>query len=292
MIHLVGLVFSGGLGIPLYENEKIFHDEPVELIWAVSSAIQSFVQDSLGSIYHGEGKKSSSDLKSGNIRLLSYDPFVDLELVPKELDLYTINALQDRWDNIELTNNKLREIHNLILPLGLDKKNASYAFRLTKEIKEEIKKIVLRTQELSTVVQNNLHKLIVDKLKNFSTMGFIPLKISIADVDNGLVLTETSKHLFEDPSFTDLILSNIVSENPADSKSVWIERDAPLWIETGNTKEKFKEVFTLDHIGQNSDFRLLTRICFLPSKRNELNEILASFACELFEIITKGFKDN
>ena len=127
MIHLVGLVFSGGLGIPLYVNEDIFHDAPIELIWAVSSAIQSFVSDSLGSIH---GKRSSSDLKSGNIRLVAYDPFVDLEETPVGVDVYTIMALQDRYDNIEITNNKLSEIHNLILPYGLNKENASLNFRL------------------------------------------------------------------------------------------------------------------------------------------------------------------
>lgn len=285
MIHLVGLVFGGGLGIPLYVNEEIFQDVPIELIWAVSSAIQSFVSDSLGDI-HGK-LRSSSDLKSGNIRLVSYDPFVDLVETPKGIDLYTIMALQDRYDNIEVTTTKLSEIHNLIIPLGLDKVNASYSFRLTSEIKEEIKNIVLRTQELSDKVFNASRNLIVDKMEYLEKKGFIPLKISIADIDNGLILTESSKHLYEDPAFTDLILSNIVAENPADSKSIWIERDAPLWIEGTETGVSLKEIFTLDHIGKKSDFRLLTRICFEQDLRNDLKKELETISSELDEIISK-----
>ena len=287
MIHLVGLVFSGGLGIPLYVNEDIFQDTPIELIWAVSSAIQTFVSDSLGSIH---GKRSSSDLKSGNIRLVTYDPFVDLDETPEGIDVYSIMALQDRYDNIEITNNKLNEIHNIIIPLGLDKANASYSFRLKTEIKTEIKNIVLRTQELSKKLLDESRKLILQKLESLEKNNFIPLKISIADIDNGLVLTETSKYLYEDPAFTDLVLSNIVAENPADSKSIWIEREAPLWVQSGDENEELKEVFTLDHIGMKSDFRLLTRICFQPGKRNELNFELENFSAQLGEIITKNLK--
>ena len=193
MIHLVGLVFTGGLGIPLYVNQDIFQDTPIELIWAVSSAIQSFVSDSLGAIH---GKRTSSDLKSGNIRLVTYDPFVDLEETPKEIDVYSIMALQDRYDNIEITNNKLMEIHNLILPLGLDKPNSSYNFRLKSDIKDEIEKIVIRTQELSPKLLTESRKLILEKMANFEKDKFVPLKISIADIDNGLILTETSIFLF------------------------------------------------------------------------------------------------
>ena len=285
MIHLVGLVFSGGLGIPLYVNEDIFHDTPIELIWAVSSAIQTFVSDSLGSIH---GKRSNSDLKSGNIRLVSYDPFVDLEETPAGIDVYTIMALQDRYDNIEITNSKLSEIHNLILPFGLDKQNSSYAFRMNSEVKEEIKNIVLRTQELSKKLLEESKKLILAKMESLENAKFIPLKISIADIDNGLVITETSKHLYEDPAFTDLVLSNIVAENPADSKSIWIERDAPLWVSSGDPTIDLKEVFTLDHLGTNSDFRLLTRICYQPEQRAELKNQLEEFSIELGNIINNS----
>ncbi len=282
MIHLVGLVFAGGLGIPLYVNEDIFHDTPIELIWSVSSAIQSFVSDSLGEIH---GKRSSSDLKSGNIRLVTYDPFVDLEHTPKDLDVYSIMALQDRYDNIEITNNKLIEIHNLILPLGLDKQNSSFNFRLKSDIKEEIMNIVLRTQDLSKKQLNDSRKLILEKMAEFENKNLIPLKISIADIDNGLILTETSKNLYEDPAFTDLVLSNIVAENPADSKFIWIEREAPLWVSTNDSSNELKEVFTMDHIGINSDFRLLTRICFSKNQRIELINKLEEFSRQLSLII-------
>lgn len=287
MIHLVGLVFSGGLGIPLYVNEDIFHDTPIELIWAVSSAIQSFVSDSLGSIH---GKRSNSDLKSGNIRLVTFDPFVDLVEPPHSIDVYSIMALQDRYDNIEITNTKLGEIHNLILPLGLDKPNGSYQFRLTSEIKEEIKNIVLRTQELSKKLLDESKKLIMQKMELIENSHFVPLKISIADIDNGLILTETSKYLYEDPAFTDLVLSNIVAENPADSKSIWIEREAPLWVDPIDSDENLREVFTLDHIGVKSDFRLLTRICFKPKMRSNLKSLLEEFSNELNDIISKHLK--
>jgi hypothetical protein len=276
-------VFTGGLGIPLYVNESKFHDTPVELIWAVSSAIQTFVSDSLGSVH---GKRSSSDLKSGNIRLVTYDPFVDLEETPKGIDVYTVAALQDRYDNIEITNNKLSEIHNLILPLGLDRPNASFSFRMKSDIKEELSNIVLRTQELSKKVIEESRKLIREKMAQLEKEKFIPLKISIADIDNGLILAETSKHLYEDPTFTDLVLSNIVAENPADSKSIWIEREAPLWV-TSNPNIELKEVFTLDHIGQKTDFRLLARICFNPKDRGELKNRLEDFSIQLAKIISK-----
>ena len=289
MIHLVGLVFTGGLGIPLYVNQDIFQDTPIELIWAVSSAIQSFVSDSLGAIH---GKRTSSDLKSGNIRLVTYDPFVDLEETPKEIDVYSIMALQDRYDNIEITNNKLMEIHNLILPLGLDKPNSSYNFRLKSDIKDEIEKIVLRTQELSPKLLTESRKLILEKMANFEKDKFVPLKISIADIDNGLILTETSKYLYEDPEFTDLILSNIVAENPADSKSIWIEREAPLWVTAGDsageTECTLMEVFTMEHIGENSEFRLLTRICYNPERRNELKTKIDEFSKELSLLIYRN----
>jgi hypothetical protein len=273
MIHLVGLVFSGGLGIPLYINESMFQDIPVELIWSVSSAIQTFVADSLGDIH---GKRTSSDLKSGNIRLINYDPFVDLTEIPK-VDLYTLMALQDRYDNIELTREKLREIHNIILPFGLDRPNASVRFYVPQEEKRRIQKIVLRTQELS---QNSLIEIknAVDfGFKLLEENGFIPLKISIADIDNGLIYSKNGRDLVEDPAFTELILSNIVAENPADSKSVMIERDAPLWVNLPFAKE----VFTMDHIGENTDFRLLTRVCFSneePSMRFSLVSTLQKLA--------------
>ena len=99
------------------------------------------------------------------------------------------------------------------------------------------------------------------------------------------MLTEISKYLYEDPAFTDLVLSNIVAENPADSKSIWIERDAPLWVESEETESDLKEVFTLDHIGNKSDFRLLTRICYKPDKRATLKNELEDFSLKLSSII-------
>lgn len=283
MIHLVGIVFTGGIGVPLFINEELFEDQPVELIWAVSSAIQTFVSDSLGDIH---GKRTSSDLKSGHIRLINYDPFVDLEDVPKSLDLYTIMALQDRYDNIELTREKLREIHNMILPLGLDKENASVGFYVPKQYLKKIENVVLRTQELEEESLNKVKKLVHSYITKLIEDGFVPLKISIADIDNGLIFSENAKFLIEDPALTDLILSNIVAENPADSKSVSIERDAPNWIETSST---MREVFTMDHIGENTDFRLLTRICIKneEGERFRLNERLFQLSQELIEVIAK-----
>ena len=89
-------------------------------------------------------------------------------------------ALQDRYDNIEITNSKLSEIHNLILPLGLDKQNASYAFRMNSEVKKEIKNIVLRTQELSKKLLEQSKKLILAKMESLDKAKFIPFdKLSI-----------------------------------------------------------------------------------------------------------------
>ena len=278
MIHLVGLVFSGGIGIPLYIDEEMFQNIPVELIWSVSSAIQTFVADSLGSIH---GKRSSSDLKSGNIRLINYDPFVDLNNRPK-VDLYTLMALQDRYDNIELTREKLREIHNVIIPLGLDRPNASVRFSVSDVPLEKISDVVLRTQDLSQDALNQI-KIVVDKA--FTIMeanGFELLKLSIADIDNGLIYSKNGKNLIEDPSFTELILSNIVAENPADSKSIIIEREAPTWIGI----DEAKEMFTMAHIGDNTDFRLLTRVCFSSENSQvDLRENLKEIASMLAEII-------
>jgi len=281
MIHLVGLVFSGGIGYPLYINEKMFQDTPVELIWAVSSAIQTFVADSLGDIH---GKRTSSDLKSGHIRLINYDPFVDLKKIPK-IDLYTIMALQDRYDNIELTREKLREIHNIILPFGLNRRNASVKFHVQREEKRKIENIVLRTQELSEKALSEIKNIIKNSFQILEEKGFIPLKISVADIDNGLIFTQNGKYLVEDPAFTDLVLSNIVAENPADSKSVSIEREAPLWVDLSNSRE----IFTMDHIGENTDFRLLTRVCFTneEGERYNLIESLHQLAIELSTVILK-----
>lgn len=283
MIHLVGLVFTGGIGIPLYINEELFQDQPVELIWAVSSAIQTFVSDSLGDIH---GKRTSSDLKSGHIRLITYDPFVDLEEVDPNLDLYTLMALQDRYDNISLSREKLREIHNLIVPLGLDKSNASAGFFVPKKERKKVENIVLRTQELNETALSEIKKVIKSGIIILEEKGFIPLKISVADIDNGLIFTESTKFLYEDPAFTDLILSNIVAENPADSKSISIERDSPLWIDMPNSKE----IFTLDHIGENSDFRLLTRVCFKPDQRFLLTSSLVELSEKLNEVIQRNLE--
>ena len=266
MIHLVGLVFSGGLGIPLYIDETLFQDTPVELIWGVASAIQTFVADSLGDIHVQSGKRASSDLKSGNIRLINYDPFVDLTERPN-VDLYTLMALQDRYDNIELTRGKLREIHNIILPLGLDRPNASVHFHIPYADRLRIENVVLRTQELSQIALNEIKNIIMEGFQILEAKGFVPLKLSIADIDNGLIYSKNGPKLVEDPAFTDLLLSNIVAENPADSKSVIIERDAPLWVDLNNTS---KEIFSMQHIGENSDFRLLSRVCFVDSASSML----------------------
>lgn len=274
MLHMVGLVFQGGLGIPLYVNEELFGDQPPELVWALASAIQTFVIDTLGKAH---GRRTSTDLKSGNVRLVMYDPFADLDVVP-DVDLYSIMALQDRHDNLEITNDKLREIHNKLLPLGLDKSGASIGFSVPEDIREKIRAITLRTQHIPEDQVDSVKNIIELYKVKLEEGGCHPLVFSLADIDGGLLFSIKSRELYEDPAFSELLLSNIVAENPSDAKTVWIEREAPMWV-----GDLLVEAFVMYHIGKNSDFRLLARVCFPRPKQDYVRGVLKELTDRLYE---------
>ena len=296
MIHLVGIVFQGGIGIPLFTDiNKYFKERQPDMIWGLITAMQTVAHSVLG-----EESKGLSEMKSGKVRFVMFDPFLDMTNSVKEklnkesLDTYVIMAMQDLYDNLEVTVTKLREVHNVLIDneLGLDKSNASVGFMVPSQIKTKIKKIVLQTQDFPkerlSVIRNKITDFI--NKANFAT-----LVISIADIDAGLVTSVTTSHLYEDPAFTELILSNIVAENPSDAKSVWIERKAPDWVSDYSV-----EAFIMEHIGtdsiiqeypgenfvtSSSDFRLLARVCFSKETREEVRDSLKSLATQLDELI-------
>ncbi len=102
------------------------------------------------------------------------------------------------------------------------------------------------------------------------------------DIDGGLITFKLASDFYEDFSFTELILSNVIAENPHDAKSVWIERQSPDWIHAFGSSE----AFIMLHVGKHSDFRILTRIVFNPSLREQVRKDLDTFQSEIDKIIS------
>ncbi|MHA2366110.1 MAG: hypothetical protein ACXAC7_19275 [Candidatus Hodarchaeales archaeon] len=277
MIHLVGLVFKGGLGIPIYLNKDYFEGQPIDLIWGLTSAMQTFAHTILG-----DKARGTSEMKSGNIRVVMYDPFCDLDEknVPEQVDHYVLMALQDLYDNLEVTRDKLHEIHKNLVNLGLNKPDASISFQTSlhksPEVKETISNIAERTQKLPDELLNLVRERIQKFISSNESKDYIPLVVSIADIDGGLLIRVSTKHLYEDPAFTELILSNLVAENPSDAKTIWIERQGPLWV-----SDNLLEAFVMEHIGENTDFRLLARVCFSQDKRDDVRDGIRRFSKQL-----------
>ncbi|MHA1450957.1 MAG: hypothetical protein ACTSP4_16260 [Candidatus Hodarchaeales archaeon] len=279
MIHLVGIVFSGGVGISLYDDGKVVK-EP-SLIWSLVSAMSMFSDTAIDMA----GAKGFSEIKCGKFRIVVYDPFKDnVDGISK----FTYMALQDVYDNYFITTEKLKEIHTLLLPLGLDSKDPLISFqrdmnRKRDTIDKKISKIATRTEIFPNQAFNRVNKLIQMFLeKNL----YRPLVVMINDIDGGLITFKLATDFFEDFSFTELILSNVIAENPNDAKSVWIERKAPDWIQNYGSSE----AFIMLHVGTHSDFRILTRIVFNPILREQVRKDLNAFQSEIDKIISSYMK--
>ncbi|MFW9928885.1 MAG: hypothetical protein ACFFD1_05815 [Candidatus Thorarchaeota archaeon] len=274
MIHLIGLVFKGGLGIPLYSDPYYQdNDEKSTLIYSLSSAITSFASG----VIEGNSK-GRSEFISGLYRLIVYDPFIDLIVDTENLDHYVLMALQDVYDNLEISFGKLIEIHRDILySLGLNRPNASIGFQVTPESRIRIKEIALRTQEFPKSELNIVKQFFEDFIKR-SPKNVSILALILADIDGGLLQKSFAKDLYEDPAFTELLLANMVAENPADSISVWVEKPASKSIlaslEDFPTKGVL-EVFAMLQVGSTlTDFRILARIFCIPELRDEIHQSL------------------
>lgn len=202
-LHLIGLVFKGGLGIPLFCDEMFENDEEKStLIYSLSSAITSFASGIIG-----EQNKGRAELISGEFRVIVYDPFVDLISESSNIDRYVLMALQDIYDNLEISFGKLTEIHRDILySLGLSKPDASIGFFVPAETKAIIEKIALRTMIFPEQQLGMIHELFSDLISSRSKQVAV-LALILADIDGGLLQKTFAKDLYEDPAFTELKIS-------------------------------------------------------------------------------------
>ncbi|MHA2299000.1 MAG: hypothetical protein ACXAEU_21155 [Candidatus Hodarchaeales archaeon] len=279
MIHLVAIVFRGGIGISLYDDGKTVK-EP-NLIWGLISAMSMFSTEAIDA-----GKGGFSEIKVGKYRIVVYDPFKE----SIETGTYTFMALQDAYDNYFITTEKLREIHDLLLPHGLDSKNPLMIFQQQMnahrdKIDPMIKEISRRTQYFPESAFKRVNELIGKFISEQEL--YHPLVVMLNDVDGGLITYSMASDFYEDMSFTELILSNIIAENPNDAKSVWIEREAPDWIQTSG----LSEAFVMQHVGERSDFRILARIVFNPSLREQVRKELKNFQLGIYEVINEAMEE-
>ncbi|MFW9991872.1 MAG: hypothetical protein ACFFD4_07410 [Candidatus Odinarchaeota archaeon] len=283
MIHLVAIVFQGGVGISLYDDESTVK-EP-NLIWSLISAMSMFSAEAIDA---GEG--GFSEIKVGKYRIVVYDPFKE-DAIKKSIR-YTFTALQDAYDNYFITTEKLREIHEVLLPYGLDAEDPFITFQKRMnadraKVDNKIETITRRTQFFPKSAferVNNLMERFVDEQQIYR-----PLVVMLNDVDGGLITYKLASDFYEDMSFTELILSNIISENPNDAKSVWIEREAPDWILTQSTG--LSEAFVMQHVGKKSDFRILARIVFSPGLREQVRKELNEFQEAIYKVISERMED-
>ena len=292
MIHLIGLVFEGGLGIPLYKDTLYKDDSKITLIWSLASAITSFATNII------ENKtKGRSELISGHYRLIVYDPFVDLQEDIYNVDKYVIMALQELYDNLEISFEKLIEIHNnILLQLGLDRPNASIGFYVPDDSLKNIEEIVQRTQKFPLEQTQKVDGIFNEFLMR-KNAEVIPLALILADIDEGLITKRFTKDFYEDPAFTELLLSNMVAENPSDAITVWIDRPAPYSIlaaaNTGRTLSNMKEVYAMIHIGTGeTDFRLLARVISSLAYEERLRENLRNLAERIAKLIIVSSKSG
>jgi len=278
MIRLVAIVFSGGVGISLYDDGKTVKDS--SLIWSLISAMGMFSSEAIES---EGGKGGFSEIKVGKFRVIVYDPFKE----SLKKGSFTFMALQDAYDNFFITTEKLREIHELLIPLGLDSDDPVIPFQRNintqkKEIYTKIGKIAGRTQIFPTEAFKEVNELIQEFITGEKV--YKPLVVMLNDIDGGLITYRFASDFYEDMSFTEQILSNIISENPNDAKTVWIEREAPDWLQIPG----MSEAFVMQHVGRKrSDFRILARIVFSPSMRELVRKELDAFQIEINGIITK-----
>jgi hypothetical protein len=273
-LHLIGLVFKGGLGIPLYCDEMFENDEAKStLIYSLSSAITSFASGIIE-----DKSKGRAELISGKYRVIVYDPFIDLVTESENLDKYVLMALQDIYDNLEISFGKLFEIHrNILYSLGLNKPDASIGFSVPQDAKKQILNIALRTQvfpdEQLGLVKKYFQECLAVRSKEIAIMALM-----LADIDGGLLQKTFAKDLYEDPAFTELLLANMVAENPADSISVWVEKPASKSILAsipGFSTKGVIEIFSMFQVGEHlTDFRLLARGFCLLSHRDIIRDIL------------------
>ena len=287
LISLIGLVFQGGLGIPLYSGELFKHDvAKSSLIYGLSTAITNFAA---GVIEEGKGR---SELISGTHRLIVYDPFIDLKSSVPEVDQYVLMALQDLYDNLEIAFSKLTEIHNdILLPMGLDKPNAALGFTISHAAQDKIREIALRTQVFPADHSNDVLRIFRKAIDDTRLPDIAIVALVLADIDGGILVKHFARNLVEDPAFTELLLSNMVAENPADAISVWIERSASSGMAISFLPSVpprgVMEVFAMLHVGRvPSDFRLLVRALVVGS-HERLRELLRGNAEAIFRIISQ-----
>ena len=285
MNHLIGLVFEGGLGIPLYKEASYTDDSKTTLIWSLASAITSFATNIIE-----KQTKGRSELISGHYRLIVYDPFVDLLEDAPGVDKYIIMALQELYDNLEISFKKLIEIHNnILLPLGLDKPDASVGFFIPDDSLKRITLIAQRTQKFPLIKIQAVNEIFNDFLIQKNT-EIITLALILADIDDGLITKRFTKDFYEDPAFTELLLSNMVAENPSDAITVWIDRPAPYSLLAAANIDiaiaKMKEIYAMIHIGiGETDFRLLARVITSTMYEEKLRENLRALAEKIAKLL-------
>jgi hypothetical protein len=266
----------------LFKNDDI----KSSLIYGLSTAITNFASGVI------EEKKGRSELISGAHRLIVYDPFVDLETKLPEVDQYVLMALQDLYDNLEISFSKLTEIHNeVLLPMGLDRPNASLGFNIGREAQDKIRSIALRTQVFPPERAEEVSRLFRMAIDETRISDTAIVALVLADIDGGILTKHFAKNLVEDPAFTELLLSNMVAENPADAITVWIERSASQGVLVSFLPNipprNVMEVFAMLHVGKiPSDFRLLSRALIVGS-HDRLRELLRGFAQAVARIIEK-----
>jgi hypothetical protein len=290
-LHLIGLVFRGGLGIPLYTDEMFENDEEKStLIYSLSTAITSFASGIIE-----EKSKGRAELISGEYRVIVYDPFIDLISESNNLDKYVLMALQDIYDNLEISFGKLVEIHrNILYSLGLNKPDASIGFSVPLESKKQITNIALRTQvfpdDALGLIKQYFDQCLRVRSKEMAIMALI-----LADIDGGLLQKTFARDFYEDPAFTELLLANMVAENPADSISVWVEKPASKSILSslsGFPTKGVIEVFSMFQVGEHlTDFRLLARGFCLPSHREILRDVLKDL-CKKIDLKVRLRRSN
>lgn len=278
MIHLCGLVFAGGVSRAIYNDSSI--EEP-DLIWPLISAMRDFTNSCLDQSVHG----GFYEIKTGKYRFIIYDPFKYLT----DESPYVYMALCDIYDNIWINVEKLEEIHHILLDMGLKtddpkvelKFNFLMASDSSDDILRKVSKIVKRTQVFPENARTEV-QLLIKKFINGKNR-FNPLVVMVRDIDGGLVICEQSKDFVEDMSFTDLILSNVIAENPHEAKIVRIERKSPEWASVTTDRE----VFIMNQVGKNSDFRILCRVMFAKKYRESVRTSVRELEDKIYKVLKK-----
>ncbi|OLS13792.1 MAG: hypothetical protein RBG13Loki_2553 [Promethearchaeota archaeon CR_4] len=300
MIHVFAVIERlSGNGDLLYKDPDFPQFEP-SLFWGFLSALNSFSKELIGT----EEELRETDLE--HMKIVIYSPREEYVEFDRSTDPALV-VLADKFDNEDFLLKKLRKIRELLGPYLLymmTPLGKVTQVPIPPQVMEKVTNVIKYTQHFPEEVLKNLF---LQRLLRHASEFVKFTHVYIADVDEGLLFAAESKRdsysepvadLFQltpskkprnrlDPAFaqsleTREVFQTLMAEIP-------FNRD--LFLETiikSKQDHLSREGFVIKQISPNSDFYLMVRLLYDPTRREEVDLLLKSEIERVFEALNKG----